>query len=172
MAFQNGTWHARHAGCYCHISRWRRCGTNILTTPTIYFLVSSRPEYGQAAHKHKAANDSIRKRILRWHSNENNNKLIIMLIVKQIFSCCVEDSDIIFGFLIYSQRDNRRIFSCIFRKEREVWHHIQGAKHHTLISFPSNNFYNTLKTNIILNASSTFSFKRALKLLICNSNYY
>ena len=42
---------------------------------------------------HRAANDSIRKRILRWHSNKNNNKLIIILIVKQIFSCCVEDSD-------------------------------------------------------------------------------
>ena len=42
---------------------------------------------------HRAANDSIRKRILRWHSNKNNNKLIIILIVKQIFSCFVEDSD-------------------------------------------------------------------------------
>ena len=52
MAFQNGAWHARHAWCYCHVSRRRRCGTNILTTPTIYFVVSSRPEYAQAAHKH------------------------------------------------------------------------------------------------------------------------
>ena len=33
--FQNGAWNARHAGCYCDVSRWHRIGTD---TPTASFL--------------------------------------------------------------------------------------------------------------------------------------
>jgi len=28
VAFQNGAWYARHAGCHCDVSRWRRFGTD------------------------------------------------------------------------------------------------------------------------------------------------
>ena len=28
VTFQNGAWYARHAGCYCDASRWRRFGTD------------------------------------------------------------------------------------------------------------------------------------------------
>ena len=49
LMFQNGAWHARHAGCYCDVSRWRRFGTN---TPTTSFLDFWRLEHAQAVQEH------------------------------------------------------------------------------------------------------------------------
>ena len=37
VTFQNGAWHARHAGCYCDVSKWRRFGTD---TPKTSFSIS------------------------------------------------------------------------------------------------------------------------------------
>ena len=39
VTFQNGAWYARHAGCYCDVSKWRTFGTD---TPTTSFLDFSR----------------------------------------------------------------------------------------------------------------------------------
>ena len=46
---QNGAWHARHVGCYCDISRWRRFGTNTLTASFLDFLCL---KHAQDTHKH------------------------------------------------------------------------------------------------------------------------
>lgn len=66
VTFQNGAWHVRHAGCYCDFSRWRRFGTDTPTTLFFEFLApgtcTDRPR------THRAANHSIKKRLLRRHN--------------------------------------------------------------------------------------------------------
>ena len=71
VTFQNGAWHARHAGCYCNVSRWRRFGAD---TP-INILFSRFLAHGTCTGRprtHRITNDTIRKRLLRRPNCMNN----------------------------------------------------------------------------------------------------
>ena len=69
VTFQNGAWHARHAGCHCDIS-W--CCKFATDTQQPLFLISCTG----CSRTYRTANHSIRKHLLRQPKNTYDNYII------------------------------------------------------------------------------------------------